>query len=164
MSGSCCSTPGSDASCATPDPAAERASCPTCGSHGPAVDDVTVAAMTSGPVAARQAFRLCRALGCAVVYYGDAGARFTTGDLHVVPGFKSSGPDGLVCYCFMHTRDEIERELADSGETTVPERITAQIKAGNCACEVRNPSGRCCLGEVNQAVIAARERLEAVAR
>ncbi len=26
--------------------------------------------------------------------------------------------------------------------------IAREIKAGHCACEVKNPSGRCCLGDV----------------
>jgi hypothetical protein len=25
------------------------------------------------------------------------------------------------------------------------------VKAGNCACEVKNPSGKCCLGDVMRA-------------
>ena len=49
-----------------------------------------------------------------------------------------------MCYCFMHSRGEIERELLAGGgshpmgESTVQRRITEQTKAGNCACEVRN--------------------------
>lgn len=83
-----------------------------------------------------------------------------TGDLHLVPGFKTAGPAALVCYCFLHDRAEIERELRASGHTTVPQRIKAEIEAGNCACEVRNPAGRCCLGEVNQAVAAIQAEIE----
>lgn len=118
--------------------------------------------MTLGHVAPRQDYRLCRDLECPTVYYGDQGARYGVDDMHVAPGFKISGPEGLVCYCFMHSRGEIETELRTDGETTVPQRITAEIKAGNCACEVRNPAGRCCLGEVNQAVATIRERLSEV--
>lgn len=136
---------------------AER--CPACSGDGPSVEPSTVAAMTRARVARKQAFRLCRERDCEVVYYGDRGARFTTEDLHVVPGFKTAGPEGLVCYCFLHTRGEIEQELRETGETTVPRRITEEIRAGNCACEVRNPAGRCCLGEVNDAVASVRERL-----
>ncbi len=71
----------------------------------------------------------------------------------------SDRPDTLICYCFAHTRGEIGAELRAHGETTVPRRITAQIKAGNCSCEVLNPSGRCCLGEVNRVVELIRARM-----
>jgi len=43
---------------------------------------------------------------------------------------------------------EIECELRQSGTSTVVDRIAAKVKARECACEVRNPSGQCCLGEV----------------
>ena len=59
----------------------------------------------------------------------------------------------------MHSRGQIEHEWRATGETTVPQRIAAEIKVGNCACEVRNPAGRCCLGEVNQAVAVISDRL-----
>jgi hypothetical protein len=34
----------------------------------------------------------------------------------------------------------------------VAERITTKVQAGNCSCEVKNPSGKCCLGDVNRAI------------
>ena len=159
MGASCCSLPepvrpGSQ----QPEPEGDGR-CPGCGVAGPSVEAQTVAAMTRARVAPAQGFRLCRERDCGVVYYGDRGACFVLADLHVLPGFKTAGPEGLVCYCFLHTRGEIEQELRGSGESTVPARITEEIRAGNCACEVRNPAGRCCLGEVNQAVASIRERL-----
>ncbi|HEY6324505.1 MAG TPA: hypothetical protein VJA16_23410 [Thermoanaerobaculia bacterium] len=30
--------------------------------------------------------------------------------------------------------------------------IRERVQAGDCACEVRNPTGRCCLGEVQRVV------------
>jgi hypothetical protein len=27
-----------------------------------------------------------------------------------------------------------------------------EVKAGNCACEMKNPSGKCCLGDVTRTV------------
>jgi len=161
MSESCCSTSVGD-SCEEPQEGAANPGCPTCGYEGPNVDRQTVAAVTRGYVAEKQGYWLCQALECRTVYYGDQGARCRVDDMHVVPGFKISGPDGLVCYCFMHSRGEIEAELREGGETTVPQRITAEIKAGNCACEVRNPAGRCCLGEVNRAVATISDQLSEI--
>ena len=42
--------------------------------------------------------------------------------------------------------------IARTGGCTIPERISAGIRAGRCACEVKSPSGACCLGEVRAAV------------
>jgi hypothetical protein len=27
--------------------------------------------------------------------------------------------------------------------------IAREIKAGNCACDIKNPKGECCLGDIN---------------
>ena len=159
MSEDCCSTSNAGDQCAAPEPEAKTHACPTCGHDGPSVEAQTVAAMTRGLVAPKQNYWLCGDLECTTVYHGDRGAVLGVEDMHVAPGFKISGPEGLVCYCFMHTRGEIEQELRSHGETTVPQRITAEINAGNCACEVRNPAGRCCLGEVTKAVATINERL-----
>ncbi len=162
MSESCCGISDTEDRHANFAAESKTPRCPTCDHEGPGVDRQTVAAMTRDRVAPRQDYRLCRELECPTVYYGDRGTLHGIADMHVVPGFKTAGPEGPVCYCFMHSRREIEEELQAGGETTVPQRITAQIKAGNCACEVRNPAGHCCLGEVNQAVATISERLSEV--
>jgi hypothetical protein len=112
----------------------------------------TVAALTRGPVPPCQGFWLCRAPGCEVVYFGAAGDLLRDVDLHVMPGFKIVGGEGLLCYCFLHRRADLARELAETGSIQVLEAIKAQVQAGNCACEVRNPAGKCCLGEVQAAI------------
>lgn len=142
MSEACCST----------DPRAPAA-CPVSGSEGQPVDRTTVAALARGRVPPAQTFRLCRDPGCEVVYWGAAGAVLTVDDLTVRPGFKD-GSDGLVCYCYLYREADIARELAETGRTGVFDSIQAEVRDGNCACEVRNPSGRCCLGEVRQTIEA----------
>jgi hypothetical protein len=53
----------------------------------------------------------------------------------------------------MHSADQLAQQLGSSGgQCTIPARIAAEIRAGRCACAIRNPSGACCLGEVNRAV------------
>jgi len=83
-----------------------------------------------------------------MVYFGDAGTRLGVSELRFLPAFKSESPEALVCYCFLHPRREIESELRQSGTSTVVDRIAAKVRARECACDVRNPSGQCCLGEV----------------
>jgi hypothetical protein len=43
----------------------------------------------------------------------------------------------------------VEDEIRATDRCTIPERIAAEVKAGNCACEARNPQGACCLGNVS---------------
>jgi CopZ-like zinc binding protein len=142
MNGDCCAKP----------PAGNRPagvpSCPECGGTSQPVESRTVAALILGSVPGRQGFWLCRSRGCEVVYFGDSGARLQVSELRFLPAFKSESPEALVCYCFLHRRLEIESELRHSGTSTLGDRIAAKVQARECECEVRNPSGRCCLGEV----------------
>ncbi len=52
-------------------------------------------------------------------------------------------------------RNQIER----TGTSEAVARVRAHIKAQRCACEVRNPRGACCLGDV----IDATKRVAAAA-
>lgn len=153
MSESCCSVPAAEE---------ENSSCPASGFEGKPVDWTTVAALTTGPVPPKQAFRLCLDADCNVVYYGPGGTVLTTNDLTVQPGFKRES-DGLVCYCFLHRKADIAKQLAEIGETDIFESIKEEVQAGNCACEVRNPSGKCCLSDLQQTIRYLKKELEVTA-
>ena len=97
-------------------------------------------------------YYFCEAADCDVVYFAfDAEApMFRRGDLLVRVGSKEIGDPIPVCYCFGFTRKDIQKEITETGDSTVANRISAEVKAGNCACEVKNPSGKCCLGDVTR--------------
>jgi hypothetical protein len=58
----------------------------------------------------------------------------------------------MVCYCFGENEAAMARELAETGRCDAPLRVREHVAAGRCACEVRNPRGACCLGDVMKAV------------
>jgi hypothetical protein len=97
-----------------------------------------------------EAYRFCPDPNCKVIYYSESGTRFTIGEVRELVGAKTKGDTRPVCYCFGFTEGDIRKEIAREGSTTIPRQISRLIKAGMCACEVRNPAGACCLGEVNQ--------------
>jgi hypothetical protein len=107
-------------------------------------------------------YYFCEARDCDVVYFSvDPQAPiFRRADLLVRVGAKEEADPIPVCYCFGFTRKDIENEIAATGRSTVGDRITVEVKAGNCACEVKNPSGKCCLGMWRESVRSALERFE----
>src|ERR1700730_2751338 len=130
--------------------------CQTCGSASRPVTRKTTLLMVKPEhfdrVAASE-YRFCPDRECRVVYFSEDGsAPFMTGDLRLRVGLKERSDPILLCYCFgleeKDARDEIER----SGASTMPQRITALINQKMCACPSRNPSGACCLGEVNKTI------------
>ena len=94
---------------------------------------------------------------CDVVYFSNQqNSYFTKRDVRIRIGIKETEPPIPICYCFGHTVESARAEIQATGQSTVAGQITKEIQAGNCACEVKNPSGRCCLGEVNKAIIRIR--------
>jgi len=142
----------SESCCTTTERGNELQCCPASGSLGQNVEWLTVAALTVEQVPPRQTFWLCRDKECDVVYFGENGTQLRAKDLRVLPGFKLEGDEGLLCYCFLYCLRDIKEDLLKGNESPTVEHIEAEIRAGNCACEVRNPTGKCCLGEVKKAV------------
>ena len=96
-------------------------------------------------------YRFCASSDCSVVYFSRERS-FTIGDLRVRVGLKEKDGPVPLCYCFGFSEQAVREEIAANGHSLIPQRITALIKERMCACEERNPSGACCLGEVTQAV------------
>ena len=165
------SAPGE--SCCAPQPAEKEGTskkeplCSCCGAKGKWVPSATVHALVREPLkpqVASSEYALCLNPGCAQVYTAsNGGPHLVKSDLAVRVGYKEREAPHLVCYCFEHSVEDIESELRASGKTTIPGRIKAEIQAGRCACDVENPQGACCLGNVNRAVKVSRERIAGAA-
>ncbi len=132
--------------------------CPASGRRSKQVDGLTVKSlvrhlpfgMSSGQ------YYFCDDPACDIVYFSAdlAAPTFRRGDLMVRVGVKEQSDPIQVCYCFGIARNDIQDEIRINGKSTIAERIRAEVKAGRCACEVKNPSGKCCLGDVVRAVQA----------
>ncbi len=130
--------------------------CPVNGARSKKVDVLTVKSLVRQlPLAMpNDQYYFCEARDCDVVYFpfDPQAPIFRREDLLVRVGAKETGDPIAVCYCFGFTRKDIQDEIAKTGHSTVADRIAAEVKADNCACEVKNPSGKCCLGNVARVV------------
>lgn len=144
-------------SCCPSSPAEPAAAthCPRSGTKGRAVDLITVKALLSeaalrcireGP------YQFCPDPSCEVVYFGTEGQLFFAGDVRVPVWQKQPPGARMVCYCFGENEAAMARELADTGRCDAARRVREHVAARRCACEVRNPRGACCLGDVMKAV------------
>jgi len=149
--------------CAIPEkPQSADWRCPECGRKGKPVPRVTLEKLLK-PDAQRRlttaAHLFCETPDCPVVYFApDDGSVFRKPDLTVRVGIKETEPPVPLCYCFGFTREMIWSELAEAGRSTIPDRIKAEVQAGNCRCEETNPRGSCCLGDIQRAIQAFRSQ------
>ncbi len=98
-------------------------------------------------------YRFCHNPECEIVYFTEgAGAVFTKGALRVRVGLKEKEDPIPLCYCFGFDEADVRAEIARTGRSAIPQRISAFIRQGMCACPTRNPSGACCLGDVNKVI------------
>ncbi|MGB9737122.1 MAG: hypothetical protein C0184_17185 [Chloroflexus aggregans] len=151
-----------DASAVTGDAKLPQSSahlCPSCQATGKKVPIQTVRALAAISLrrVTAQEYRFCQTADCPVVYFSNDGSQTLTVD-HVrerVFQKEAHQPDVFVCYCFQYQVGDL------SGASQVDyEAIVADIKAGiaadQCACDLRNPQGVCCLGNVMR-IIRAQE-------
>ena len=137
--------------------------CANCGNASRVVTRKTVLLMLEPKhidKAGEKEYRFCADPECPVVYFTeDGGESFTTDALRVRVGLKEKTDPIPLCYCFGFYEADARAEIAATGQSTISQRIAALIREKMCACPARNPSGACCLGEVNKAV----KRLQAEA-
>ncbi|MBI4551048.1 MAG: copper chaperone Copz family protein [Candidatus Latescibacteria bacterium] len=154
----CCTVPTTTPECCVTVSGDADASpvCRICGQKAKPVDRITPEHLLK-PEAAVQlrgtVYHFCATPTCDVVYFSNAtGQYFHKGDVTVRVGMKEIEDPIPICYCFDYTVRHIEDEIRTTGATTIPERIRAEVKAGHCRCEVMNPQGTCCLGNVARTV------------
>ncbi len=104
------------------------------------------------------AHRFCDDPTCEVVYFAEDGQRYSKADLRVAVWQKEPAGARTMCYCFGENEADMRGEIEACGKSDAVARVREHIQAGRCACEVRNPRGVCCLGDV----IAAVKRVTAV--
>ena len=161
MAENCECPPEAGSETCEPTSARPGVACPACARTGIVVDTLTLKAMLVPPLTELRTveYRFCRTPECATVYFSaDGEQQFLERDIRELIYNKHPDDDSVfVCYCFRHTPESIKKELALTGRSTVVAAVTAGMQAGQCACDIRNPQGSCCLGNVRAVV----ERAEA---
>lgn len=137
--------------------------CPQDGTKGKPIQLITLKSLLL-PVALEQldsasAYGFCASPNCSVVYFSEQGQTFTIDDLKVPVFQKDFNEDISVCYCFGWSRQRIRKDFSQSVKSNVVDIITAHIKAKRCGCEVNNPQGSCCLGNVRLVIKQVVEEL-----
>ena len=89
---------------------------------------------------AEQGYYFCDSKDCPVVYFGEDASTFTQAELRTAVGQKSTRPERTLCYCFGVTEADTAK-----GQDIPRNFVIEQTRSGSCDCEIRNPSGRCCL-------------------
>ncbi|WP_201352741.1 putative iron-sulfur cluster-binding metallochaperone [Hydrogenimonas urashimensis] len=134
---------------------AENPVCPQCGKAAQTVPAVTLKYLLKSEAKAAletlEGFRFCKTSECGVVYFRDDIILWED-DLTVPVGIKEGTIPAMLCYCFGWSREKMADEIARTGKSHALEEIKARIKDSGCCCKILNPSGRCCLADIELAL------------
>lgn len=135
----CCTTE-TDSCCSTT--STNKRNCPDCGRAAVEVGITTILHHLKSPWTHElrvQKYYFCETVECDAVYFGEDGSVIGTTKIRGEIGQKRKDPDRPLCYCFGVTQSDAERD------PNIKAFVVEQTKRGVCACDTRNPSGRCCL-------------------
>ncbi|MCY9696169.1 putative iron-sulfur cluster-binding metallochaperone [Paenibacillus alginolyticus] len=128
--------------------------CPSCMTIGKKVKLLTIKSMlkpaTLSSFDADSTHFFCSTSNCDVVYFDSDKKAYFISEIKVPVHQKDASSTVPVCYCFDWTKEKITQSV-ESGLTPDPiSHIRENIKENRCGCEVNNPQGSCCLGNVTK--------------
>lgn len=140
------------------------AACPTNGQIGKPIDSLTLKALLAVPLTRMKsgAYRFCPAPACPTVYYESDGPQcFDETNLRERVFQKHpADEDVFICYCFRYKFRDVRKAVAKGGSADLVNAIQSGIQAAQCACDLRNPQGTCCLGNVRAAIVALQTEIK----
>lgn len=118
--------------------------CPECGSAGKSVAMLTLYHQVRFPenqTLNAGSYHFCPLKTCPVAYFSSGGETVSKQHLRSYPDIQ----DDMICYCFDINAEDYLSALKANRAEAVKSFVVQRTKARECACEIRNPSGQCCL-------------------
>jgi hypothetical protein len=88
-----------------------------------------------------QGYYFCSDPTCEVVYFGQDDSVINKSSMRTEVGIKENDENALLCYCYGVTKAEAKNSPG------IRDFVVQETQKQHCACESRNPSGKCCLSE-----------------
>ncbi|MDX8130375.1 hypothetical protein QLH52_23995 [Methylomonas sp. OY6] len=121
-----------------------KQNCPECGTSCKSVGILTLYHQVRFPEnqsIITDSYYFCPAKTCSVGYFSSTSNTIPKQHLR---SYQSIQNDAL-CYCFDIDAEQYLSALKDHREEPIKAFVVQRTQAGECACEIRNPSGQCCL-------------------
>lgn len=134
----------SDCCCPTQPSTKTQQICPECGSTCKSVGMPTLYHQVRFPenqALIAEAYYFCPSKTCSVGYFSSMGCYIPKAWLR---SYQDLQNDAL-CYCFDIDAEQYLSALNAHRAEPIKNFVMQRTKAKECACEIRNPSGQCCL-------------------
>ena len=135
--------------CANNPPKATTQICPQCKTNCKNVEMRTLYHQVKFPAnqgIISDSYYFCPSKNCATAYFSIAGNNIPKQHLTTYRDIQND----KLCYCFdIDAADYLTAPSTNRAET-IKQFVMLRTKSGECACEIRNPSGQCCLARFKQ--------------
>lgn len=118
--------------------------CPECGSACNSVSMSTLyhqVRFLENQALITDSYYFCPAKTCSVGYFSNTGSTVPKQHLRTYQEIQND----KLCYCFDIDANQYLSALKAHCVEPIKDFVIQRTKAGDCACETRNPSGQCCL-------------------
>lgn len=122
--------------------------CPKCGVSCKSVENKTLFHQVKFPenqIILEENYYFCVSKNCPVGYFSSTN--------HIIPKHSlrtyQEIEDDKLCYCFdINTEQYLSAlKVNNADNDKIKKFVIQKTKSGDCACEVKNPSGQCCLAK-----------------
>ena len=123
-----------------------KLACPECGSTCKSAGMLTLYHQVRFPenqALIPDSYYFCPTKTCPVAYFSRTG---NTVPKQYLKSYQAIQND-MLCYCFDINADQYLSALKTKSGNAMKNFVVQRTKAGECACEIRNPSGQCCLAD-----------------
>lgn len=123
--------------------------CPQCGSSSKKVSMKTIFHQVKFPDLLDveiDHYYFCNDKICSIGYFSQQQKIISKKQLRVFTELKNN----TLCYCFDISNEQYIHSLKAKTAQSIKNFVLQKTKVGDCACEVRNPSGQCCLANFKQ--------------
>jgi hypothetical protein len=120
----------------------KKYTCPVNGKDYGQVSATTIKHHIKAPwawVANSQGYYFCSDPNCEVVYFGQDNSVVEKTEVRAEVGVKEKSRNALICYCYGVTKEDAETN------PHIRNFVIEETEQQQCACEAKNPSGKCCL-------------------
>ena len=129
-------------SCCTQASFSKRHKCPANGKEYSLVSSSTIKKHIKDPWLWNeelQGYYFCSDPNCEVVYFGQDDSIMNKESMRTKVGIKEKNENAILCYCYGVTKAEAKNN------PNIRSFVVQETQKQQCACESRNPSGKCCL-------------------
>jgi hypothetical protein len=95
---------------------------------------------------ASESYYFCPLSTCSIAYFSSTGQHIAKSHLITQQAMQ----DDTLCYCFDITSACYQSALQSDNADSIKDFVIQRTKLAECACEIRNPSGLCCLARFKQ--------------